>query len=139
MTTSLIIFLALTLAASVSPLLTFAYLWQIKEWRIDRLVEHFREEGWMRQLFGFARPMILIAVLVLELNSLLPTGTWIALALFLLATLNLIQWSLKRQPTPVWTQKAIAITLLSIVLNTTTIGLLLNFQFSIFNFLLLPI
>lgn len=47
----------LTLLASLSPLLTFASLWQIKEWRVDRLREHLRAEGLLRQLFGVGRPL----------------------------------------------------------------------------------
>ncbi|MDD4628376.1 MAG: hypothetical protein PHE68_03210, partial [Candidatus Peribacteraceae bacterium] len=52
--------LILTLTASLSPLLTFARLWQVKEWRIDRLREHLRSEGTVRQLFGLVRPVLLI-------------------------------------------------------------------------------
>ncbi len=36
------------LIGSLSPLLTFARLFQMKEWRLDRLKEHCRREGWIR-------------------------------------------------------------------------------------------
>ena len=37
---------SLTIGASLSPLLTFGSLFQMKEWRIDRLREHLKIEGW---------------------------------------------------------------------------------------------
>ncbi len=98
--------LGLTLLASVSPLLTFAKLWQVKEWRTDRLREHLTREGWLHQLFGRIRPAILAAYAMVE--TLAPErGTWWILgALSLLALLALVQIALKRQKRPVWTQKA---------------------------------
>lgn len=59
-----LLFAGLAIIATVSPLLTFLHLWQIKEWRVDRLLEHLKSEGWFRQLFGYSRPLIAVGWLV---------------------------------------------------------------------------
>lgn len=128
----------LTVLASASPVLTFARLWQIKEWRCDRLREHMRENGWWRQLFGWTRPMIVILYLALLcsiyfLLSLLGFGgqllalgletrlQWLeAVTLGALTLFSILQSITGRQRTPVWTQKAIIITALSLGLLFAT-------------------
>ncbi|MDP7069426.1 MAG: hypothetical protein QF815_02765, partial [Candidatus Peribacteraceae bacterium] len=56
-----VLLIGFVIIACVSPLLTFTTLWQVKEWRIDRLREHLRSEGIFRQLFGLSRPAIVLA------------------------------------------------------------------------------
>jgi len=96
----------LALLASLSPLLTLTWLWQIKEWRIDRLREHLRSEGCFRQLLGPVRPATVLTLFVLGI--LLPhvRQSWHLLALAALGILGLAQFATKRQRVPVWTQKA---------------------------------
>ncbi|MEK7563297.1 MAG: UDP-N-acetylmuramoyl-tripeptide--D-alanyl-D-alanine ligase [Patescibacteria group bacterium] len=117
--------------AALSPLLTFAHLWQIKEWRWDRLMDHAREEGAFRTFLNPLRILVgatwaagfLILVLAIQMGYgenhsegllsvwglLLPAG---------LATLSILQITLRRQPLPVWTQKAKSIVALSVLLTT---------------------
>ena len=122
----------LTVLASASPVLTFVRLWQIKEWRCDRLREHMRENGWWRQLFGWTRPIIVILYLALLctvyfLLSLLGFGgqllalgletklQWFeSVVLGTLTLFSILQSVTGRQRTPVWTRKAIIITALSL-------------------------
>ena len=107
----------LTLIGSLSPLLTFEYLWQLKEWRLDRLREHMRAEGIIRSIFGSLRIPILIAFFALAflttINQL--TALYTLLAIFACATL--LQKLIHRQPEPVWTQKARALTALAFVIT----------------------
>lgn len=44
------LFIVGILFLSLSPLLASAHLFQLKEWRLDRLGEHLRREGWMNTL-----------------------------------------------------------------------------------------
>lgn len=103
----------LAVFASISPLLTLAWLWQVKEWRWDRLTEHLRrEEGSAGQLWGKARPAI-VGIYVIggmaewwDVN----VGGWAAAAaLFILSVLAIAQIGLRRQRMPVWTGKALAL------------------------------
>jgi len=106
-----ILFIALTILACVSPALTFLSLWQIKEWRIDRLTEHLRQEGWMAQLLGSVRPLLLIVVgcivfLALAVESrLLPFVTLLFPLSFSLV--GLAQYNSRKQRLPVWTSKTL--------------------------------
>lgn len=99
----------LTLTACLSPLLTFATLWQVKEWRADRLREHFRSEGLFLQTFGLFKPLILLLALPALLHEWLPHETWTVGVLSLLTILTVVRLALGRQPRPVWTVKAIAL------------------------------
>lgn len=110
----------LTLGASLSPLLTSAHLWQIKEWRWDRLREHFLEEGILRQIFGFIRPLIVAVGLLLPSLAALPIERSVVVTLAVLTGLTLAQVMLRKQQKPVWTQKAKAICALTLVLTTLT-------------------
>ena len=100
-------------------MLTFSKLFQMKEWRSDRLREHLRREGWLTQLFGTSR----LLVLALTIPSLLtPFHDIVLLAsLSALAALSLVQFALRRQPTPVWTRKAMMVTTLSFMLSMATV------------------
>lgn len=106
----------LTLAATLSPLLTFTHLFQLKEWRLDRLREHFRMEGWLRQLFGITRPALLGffgCVGFLPFGKLRAFGGFLPswpLAFLIATTLfNTTQIIFRKQPYPVWTKKAIVL------------------------------
>lgn len=108
--------LAFTVLASLSPLLTFLRLFQIKEWRLDRLGEHLRREGYASQLLGGYRPfLLLLSVFGLflyrpEYVSLYVTS--------ILTVLSVLQIALRRQPMPVWTSKALLTGVLSIAITS---------------------
>jgi len=104
MNTALLIIV--TLFASLSPLLTFANLWQVKEWRIDRLKEHLRNEGYFRQIFGTIRPCILGLLGIFGLLGILTPEQWISASLAALSAVAVLQFLLHKQPKPVWTRKA---------------------------------
>lgn len=105
----------LVLTASVSSLLTVANLWQVKEWRIDRLREHLRSEGVLFQLLGTTRPaLVLLALPSLILRWIAPE-LWSFGILAALATLTVVKFALGKQPSPVWTAKALAIVSVSIL------------------------
>jgi hypothetical protein len=119
------IFIGLTVIAAISPLLTFVTLFQQKEWRLDRLLEHLRREGVIRQLWGTVRPLLAIACLVTDFGgfwlifhagseeeaiTIIPPlflihGFW----LMMLAGYAVLQICMRRQRFPVRTSKAIAI------------------------------
>ncbi len=144
--------IGLVLVGALSPLLTFTALFQQKEWRLDRLREHLRRDGWFVQLFGRIRPSILplFPLWVLYFEFFIPHGDndWpggFAFNVFmlgilgfflLLAGLSAIQFALRKQRVPVWTSKAILITTLSAIISTTAIifsftdaGILSRFTF----------
>lgn len=112
----------LSIIASLSPMLTMAALWQTKEWRLDRMKEYLRSEG-MPHLWGVSRPALFAAALL---------GTWMiphasgrigAGLTVILATLAGLQWGLRRQRMPAWTQKAALITSLSVCV---TVGICIS-------------
>ncbi|MBI4129278.1 hypothetical protein HY464_01135, partial [Candidatus Peregrinibacteria bacterium] len=144
------IFVNLTLAASLSPLLTFAHLWQLKEWRWDRLREHLRTEGYIRQLFGITRPAILGLGLVATQLSAFSFQLSASIILIAFTLLNTAQILLKKQPYPVWTRKAVTLVGTSLLLTGIAAQFSIfhsassswprgNFQFSIFLPLLQPL
>ena len=102
-----LILIGLTLTASIGSLLTFARLWQIKEWRIDRLREHCRHEGCLVQLFGKTRPAIIFSFGFLGVLGFLPH--WEIVTLSLLTLLNATLLAQRKQPKPVWTMKALVL------------------------------
>ncbi len=109
--------------ACLSPALTLSALWQQKEWRWDRLLEHLRREGWLKSLYGRARPPLYGGYLVaLAALSVLRPGGWVfwesglmLLTLTLGALLSAAQLLLRRQRRPVWTAKAMLLTALSLL------------------------
>lgn len=125
----------LTIVASLSPLLTFAYLWQLKEWRIDRLHEQLQREGWL-QLFGRLRlPIVglylfgftvILLIKFFEFNHIYDIANEAELhmrflnliTLIVLAIVSIGQLLLGRRRFPVPTKKALilsAITLLVLI------------------------
>lgn len=122
--TSLII-LFLIFVACVSPILTYSRLWQMKEWRWDRLIDHLKSEGWFRQIVGIARPLIATPWIILGLLSTLQLPELAPLSplqgaiigLSMLAMLSIITIALSRQQHPVWTGKAIILTCLALLFS----------------------
>jgi|CXWL01.1.fsa_nt_gi UDP-N-acetylmuramyl pentapeptide synthase len=126
--------IGLTLLGALSPLLTLSALFQQKEWRMDRLREHLRHEGAIRQLWGTLRPFLAILLLLTDLGgiwmvthatdrldalNLLRTLIFFHIAwLTLFAGLTCVQFLMRKQRAPKWTAKAILITSLSLVLTT---------------------
>ncbi len=100
----------LALIATISPLLTIVHLWQLKEWRWDRLLEHVRREGTLTSLFSTHRLIIgaLWITLGLTLQALVVSilDVWPMVLLSLLAAMTAAQLLLRKQPLPVWTHKA---------------------------------
>ncbi len=120
---------ALTIMACMSPLLTLAWLWQVKEWRWDRLREHLRHSGVMRQLWGVVRPIVVLSSLTVLLTETwwqrfldIPVPFVAGTALGLLSGLSIIQSIFGQQRVPRWTKKASAIVLFASVLNILTIA-----------------
>ncbi|MDB4978639.1 MAG: UDP-N-acetylmuramoyl-tripeptide--D-alanyl-D-alanine ligase [Candidatus Peribacteria bacterium] len=138
---TLILTACLGLIACLSPLLTLAYLWQLKEWRWDRLTEHLKREGWFKQLFGVIRPGIFMAELTgiflivifhgyidsmpmagADDNIHFPASLGVLMIFllccsFLVIGLSIIQILSKKQRYPTWTTKAKAIVGAGLVLN----------------------
>lgn len=128
MVVSLPIGILLQAIASISPLLTFAALWQVKEWRIDRLRAHMKSEGVLRQLSGITRPALLIAA---GIGVLLDVWFAAEIALLLLASMSVVQVLLGKQRKPVWTKKALILVTLgvcaNIALSIGVIGIMLPY------------
>ncbi len=120
-----IFILATLLAAVASPLLTFASLWQIKEWRIDRLREHFRAEGFWRQVKGIVRPVIIAAGIIITMFP--PTMPYAGESTLLaLAVVSIAQMASRKQRYPVWTGKAIVILFLALCIDLVVAAVLIR-------------
>lgn len=132
----------LTLIACLSPMLTLQSLWQLKEWRWDRLSVHLNKEGWWPQLFGTMRPAVVVLYLLawagmiyipspltdpsrFILKAYVLTGLFFSTSL-VLAGFTLMQALLNRQRLPTWTQKAKILTLSSIIIDALIIALILS-------------
>ncbi len=137
----LLLIVLLTIIGCLSPLLTFLALFQQKEWRMDRLLEHIRHEGAMQQLFGKVRPPlaglmlltdgigITFVLTALSKESLILAFNALAILhiswLTVFALLSAAQFVLRKQRMPVWTMKAkmigvMAFFFLSLLTFTTT-------------------
>lgn len=141
--TLMILIIALT---CLSPVLTLLHLWQVKEWRLDRLREHLAREGTLRQLYGSLRPLLLlfwisaIAVSVVRHDPVFALLKLSIQFLLVLATLNVVQLIMRRQPLPKFTAKAILMTIVSFTLIIAVSALLLSRPSipSIIGFVLIP-
>ncbi len=120
--------IGLTLLASLSPLLTLLRLWQIKEWRWDRLGEHIKREG-AGQLYSRFRFWLTIAITVAML-LLIPASAWhgVIVILAALGLVNTVQIFLRRQLIPRWTQKAVSLFIMSMTLTATLAIVCLTFD-----------
>jgi UDP-N-acetylmuramoyl-tripeptide--D-alanyl-D-alanine ligase len=105
----------LTLLGALSPLLTFATLFQQKEWRLDRLREHLRRDGWLRQLWGLIRPAL--TILSVAAIILLPRATTVLAGIALFAGLSAAQILLRKQRYPKPTSKALALFATALLIN----------------------
>jgi len=127
----------LAVLGTLSPLLTFTALFQQKEWRLDRLSEHLRRDGWAGQLWGKIRPGVVgvhilltfIGFVMLQRTTnesdaftvTLLMLTVLVLTLLILAMASGAQFMLRRQRMPVWTTKALMIALLSYCMTSMLI------------------
>ncbi len=107
---SILLLPVLAVLASLSPLLTLAWLWQIKEWRWDRMLEHLERTGAWAQITGRVRPGI-FAFFLLGVSAAGKEWTDVAVltALCVFALATLVQMLLHRQRYPVLTAKALMI------------------------------
>ena len=129
-----ILFIGLVFLAVISPLLTFSALFQQKEWRMDRLVEHLRREGFFSQLFGSIRPAVLCLFLLWacwigiytngNTDTNVPSFQDLSVELGLLLALAILagaQFEMRRQRVPKWTHKAILLLIIAAVLSMTSV------------------
>ena len=118
-----LLYAGIVLVGSIAPLLTFASLWQRKEWRIDRLREHCSKEGWARQLLGIVRPAAFAAALLAAGSPHISLEESAFVLLLFFPLLTVVQCVLRRQPKPVWTAKAMLMVLLTLSITLCTTGL----------------
>ena len=146
-----IAFLSILLViAALGPVLTFTRLFQVKEWRLDRLREHLRSAGIFRQLFGWLRPALVAVGFVMYVIFSVREGDMVILGpeyavwipLGLLAWFSLLRFVIGKQKRPVWTKKAFLVVCLSLFL-LLAIGLPLagwiDQWFVALSFMLLPL
>ncbi len=112
---SMLVFL--TVVGATPCLLTFLALWQVKEWRSDRLMDHLRSEGVLRQLFGVLRIPTLAIWYAVAAIGVFSLDTVILGALLTFGALSIAQSILRKQRRPVWTAKAKLIAALSLLLT----------------------
>ncbi|MFA6038876.1 MAG: UDP-N-acetylmuramoyl-tripeptide--D-alanyl-D-alanine ligase [Candidatus Peribacteraceae bacterium] len=117
---ALLLTVPLGLLAALSPLLTYASLWQVKEWRWDRLREEIVRERTILPLVGGKIRPLLVIVYAITLFF-LRTGSLVPATLLLLSLLTVIQFAFRKQRTPVWTSKAKALVALALLLDTALI------------------
>jgi UDP-N-acetylmuramyl pentapeptide synthase len=136
----------LTIVASLSPLLTLLRLWQMKEWRWDRLIEHMRHDGILETLLSKSRVAIGGAWIIGGLGLILlitsghgfyriheVLGVWPVVLPATLALLTVVQVITRRQPMPVWTQKARLSFIVSALLTVLVSLYCLTFRWEIMN------
>ena len=111
----------LTFIGLLSPLLLFTWLWQTKEWRIDRLREQLRETGLLPNLIGKLRPLIIIVCLPLLLFK--PTW-WPIVPLLGCCVLFGVYVFKKRQRIPKKTAKTLMLLAIAFVVNIVLLRLL---------------
>lgn len=109
--------IGLAFIGSFSPLLTITALWQIKEWRIDRLREHLKTEGFFSQLFGRTRPVTIVIFFWLGLFFKWPLNLISIALLTALSLLTVLQITTARQRFPVRTKKTLILLGLSLLFN----------------------
>lgn len=115
----------LLLIGIVSPLLTFATFAQQKEWRFDRIRVALQEEGGLTLLVGKIRLVIFGLYWALFFIPYTSERASALIALGAFAALSMLQFGLKRQRLPTFTQKAKAVLAVSTVINLVTLGILL--------------
>gem|GEM_PF-389509 len=135
----------LVLLASLSPLLTFSRLFQMKEWRLDRLREQLRQEGWSNTLLsktriyaGFGWMLFVLVALLLHVlrvtdiweYRMISTGStalveqWYKGLLIILSLTGLMQFIRGKQHVPIFTRKAMLILCVTLGINLLMVYLL---------------
>ena len=128
-----LLLIAGVLVGSLSPLLTFARLFQMKEWRLDRLGEHLRREGWVRHAVGRVRGALVLLYLALGAAAYAfalvggdGTGAEAVIAVILFLASGVLgafvllsagQFLLGKQRLPVWTSKALLLVATALLLD----------------------
>ncbi len=124
--------IGLVLLGSLSPLLTFLWLFQTKEWRLDRLAEHLRREGWMQAMGGRLRPTIIAALVLCLAVAPIPVAVAAIWGILLVpAFLTLAQIAAGRQRMPDWTKKAALIAALALVLDVILATIFAHLTFAL--------
>lgn len=131
------------LTACASALLTWLHLWQVKEWRIDRLREHIAREGWLGTVFSTSRiaiggAWVIAGLAIIELVSgkfpqhigVKLIGAWVVSLPLALSLMSVAQFLLRKQPLPRWTMKARMLTATSVVIDAACIAAILSIRFS---------
>ncbi len=94
--------------------LFWIYLWQIKEYHMGRLLDHFETHKGKRLIFG-PMPTIKIFILILFFTGFFPIAFYTLLLVYIIEFLNFIISILRKNlKKPVLTPKAIFLTLVSI-------------------------
>lgn len=139
MNQALIVPSALTVLGCLSPLLTFTALFQQKEWRADRLIEHLYREGFFRQLFGRLRPLLAALMLMTDVAALYVALPWVREAwLWVFAGLTAMQFLMRKQRRPVWTAKATLIIGIALLVTASLTVVMPSFLFTPFLLLAQP-
>ncbi len=122
--------IGLTLLGALSPLLTFTALFQQKEWRLDRLREHLRRDGWFNQLFSRRRIGLLSLSIITWLPPQAPEQEMVIIIAWLtvFAFLTIVQIALRKQRQPVWTSKALLLTATTLILTGLASALLIELK-----------
>jgi UDP-N-acetylmuramyl pentapeptide synthase len=142
------------LIGSLSPLLTFARLFQMKEWRLDRLGEHLRREGWIRSLGGPIRAALIVlyaAFLAYGAYAVVRTSGGGPSFIIVIGFLPLLPWllgipvamtigqvALNKQRLPIWTAKSLLIVFTAVLINVV-IAWWCMFQIRVFLTPLIPL
>lgn len=124
--------IGLVLLGSLSPLLTFLWLFQTKEWRLDRLGEHLRREGWLQGMGGRMRPTIIAVFVLCVIFAPIPVAAFAVWGVLLLpACLTLVQIATGRQRQPDWTKKALLIAGIAFVLDVILATIFAHLTFTL--------
>ncbi len=131
MTLSPLSIVALALCALLSPMLTTLKLWQVKEWRWDRWKEHVEKRG-LESIVGTLRPaciggIVFLWLFLITIDIPVRAEHALLLSLALLASLSILQIVFGKQPTPVWTKKAMILCVLSMMLGGGIVAILNTF------------
>lgn len=110
---------ALSITASINPILTYLAFFQQKEWRFDRIKVGMYEQGILRTSVSVARCTIVLLCLIFIIFSTALTAT--ILALIALNILNILQIIQTKQRLPTWTQKTKLLTLVVLVISSAYI------------------
>ncbi len=122
----------LSIGASIPPLCLYAWLWQVKEWRWDRLHEHLARDGVRHLLLGTVRPAIVAIWCVIGLGVfwLYPTSHSLLIATYgsLISSLIIqLPSFVTRGRKPDWTSKAKILVEGTLLIQVLTQALLLVF------------